>query len=106
MKIKLRKPLTYTVREKNGETPEKTETVNEIVLDLDGLTGKDVLDTYRESKTPVSAVSSGFSVEFQATMVSKAARMPIEAILQLNAQDFTTAIMTMQNFLMGGDIEL
>lgn len=106
MKMVLKKPLAYMAVEKtkDGEA-EKECTISEINLDFDALTGKDLLEAHKEAKKSgygVEAVAA-LSPAFQAAVVSRATRVPVETILRMNAQDFTTATLEAQNFLFGGD---
>lgn len=74
----------------------------EIVLDLDGLTGEDMLQAEREFSAgkefaPVPVMNSAYI----AIVAAKAAKKPAEFIKRLPAKEFSKVIVTVQNFLLG-----
>lgn len=107
MKIVLSKPFTYTVyKQIKGEAPEQTEcTINEIDLNFESLTGRDMLEAHKESSKSGYKVEvvPAWSMAFQAVIISRLTRIPFENILQMNARDFTKATVETQNFLLNMD---
>jgi len=85
------------------QTPVEFEgaTVSELELDLDSLTGADLIAAERESNGPVSEMSKGY----QAALAARAAGKPLELIHALKARDFTEVTVRVQGFLLGMDSE-
>ncbi|TEB13362.1 phage tail assembly protein [Pelotomaculum propionicicum] len=90
--ITLSRPFTFEDKE-----------YTEINLDLDSLTGRDLIDSEREAVVVVGPSSSPvveLSKPYSAALAAKAAKVPIEMILELPARDFTMITMTVQDFLL------
>jgi len=73
---------------------------NELTLDLEGLTGKDLVDATKEARLlgDVSTVQE-LSPTYLAVVAAKAAKVPVDMILSLPAKDFTAIKTAVQNFL-------
>ena len=95
MRIKLRKLVTW-----------EEKTYQELDLNLDALTGKDLLAVTRElqaAKEPV--LSPNTDARYHAAVAARAARVPVELIHALPARDFTRVTVEVQGFLLGADSE-
>jgi hypothetical protein len=95
--IKLRTPIMF-----------EGETVSELALDLDSLSGEDMIQAERA----VGVVQTGsinlvneMSKEYQAVIAAKASGKPVELIRQLKAKDFSEVTLTVQDFLLDMDSE-
>jgi hypothetical protein len=89
--IKLSKPFTFEEKE-----------YTEIKLDLESLTGRDLISAEAEARiiagpSPVSELSKPYN----AVVAAKAAKVPIDMILDLPAKEFTIVTMSVQDFLLG-----
>ncbi|MDR7867610.1 MAG: phage tail assembly protein [Sporomusaceae bacterium] len=74
----------------------------ELKIDLDGLTGKDLVDASREARLLGDAGQvQEFSAVYLAVVSAKAAKVPVDMILALPAKDFTAVKTAVQNFLLG-----
>lgn len=74
----------------------------ELDLDLDGLTGNDLIKASRETQvlgdvTPVQELS----MTYLAVVAAKAAKVNVDMILALPAGEFAKVKMIVQNFLLG-----
>ena len=93
MKIALRKPLTW-----------EEQTYQELDLNLDALTGADLLAVSRElrreqAKEPVLQPET--DDRYLIAVAARAARVPCEALAALPARDFVRIKMEVQGFLLG-----
>lgn len=91
--------LTKTVTWEDAE-------YNELNIDLDGLTGDELLDAEREfilegGKARVPEFSKGYL----ACVAAKAAKVPIEVIRKLPGKDFTAITLSVQDFLLSYSLE-
>lgn len=91
MIIELSRPVVL-----NGQEYTKLE------LDLDSITGRDLIKAEVEARviagpSPVSELSKPYN----AVVAAKAAKVPVDTILDLPAKDFTTVTMMVQDFLLG-----
>jgi len=76
---------------------------SELDLELDELTGKDLISATKEAKALGDQASVvEFSKIYQAVVAAKAAKVPVDLVLQLKARDFTEITLRVQNFLIGG----
>lgn len=94
MNIKLSKPINVDGKE-----------ITEINLDLDSLTGRDLISAEAESRliagpSPVAELSKPYA----AVVAAKAAKLHSDTILDLSARDFTIVTVFTQNFLLGEDL--
>ena len=97
MKIKLKKPLSV-----------KGEQLSEIDLNLEGLTGQDIIEVERQ----IDAANDGralllpeYSKIYLAAVAARALKVPREALNMLTAKDFTQITQAVQNFLIRPDLE-
>lgn len=77
----------------------------ELSLDFNSLTGKDIIDAEKEARalgdnSPVPE----FSKTYQAILGAKAAKVPIDMVMDFNVRDFTRVTMAVQNFLLEEEI--
>jgi len=74
----------------------------ELNLDLDSITGKDLISAGVESRSlgQDSSVSE-LSKSYLAAVAARAAKVPVDMILGLPAKDFTDVTVAVQNFLLG-----
>lgn len=98
MKFKLRKPVEF-----DGNT------VMEINLDLESLTGEDILQverqfSYGNSENQANMIKE-FSKEWQILVAAKAAKLPKEFFLRIDARDFSLITIAVQNFFVLGSAE-
>lgn len=89
LEIKFTKPFTFEDKEYTG-----------LILDLEALTGKHLLDASRETRalgdtTPVAELSKTYS----AVVAAMAAKIPVELMLALPAKDFSRVTLEVQSFL-------
>lgn len=90
MKVTLSKPFTFEGKE-----------YSEIELDLDSLTGNDLLKAEREFvATGGRANVPELSKEYLAIVVAKTAKVPVDIIHALPAKDFSKVTIEVQNFLL------
>ena len=89
-KIKFEKTFKFEEKEYNG-----------LDVDLDGLTGRDLVDAEKEARLlgDVPGVSE-LSKMYLACVVAKASKHPHELILALPAKEFTKVTMLAQDFLL------
>lgn len=78
------------------------ETITEVNLDFDALTGQDLINAEREymmgNKTP--APVKEFDKGYLVIVAAKAANVPSDMFLLLGAKDFTKITIKTQNFLL------
>ena len=95
MKVQLNKPL----RHKGAE-------LRELDIDVEALTGKDLLDVeqdiFRAGKILVMA---DFAKVYLSRVAARAARIPLEVLEQMPARDFTAVTNKVQAFLTGSGSE-
>lgn len=86
---------------KKAVTFEGTE-YKELDLDLDGLTGADLIKASREAQVlgDVSPVQE-LSMTYLAVVAAKASNVPVDLIQALPAGEFAKVKMQVQNFLLG-----
>lgn len=89
MKMKLKKPINF-----------EGELITELNLDLDCLTGKDMIDAQKEIQSLDVPVLE-FNKEYLAVVAAKACGMPTDLIPLLGIKDFSTITVQVQNFLLG-----
>lgn len=70
-------------------------------LDLEGITGNDMIAAEKEAKLldPEIRVPE-LSKTYLAVLGAKAAKVPVDFILKLNAKDFSALTLEVQNFLL------
>jgi len=94
--IKFRKPFIFEGKEYEN-----------IRLDLDSLTGRDLVSAETESRV-IAGISSSpmtdFSKPYNAVVAAKAAKVPTDMIFDLPAREFTSVVITVQDFLLGMDL--
>ncbi|MBG6243401.1 MAG: hypothetical protein EKE20_17120 [Candidatus Symbiopectobacterium sp. Dall1.0] len=80
---------------------EDCEPVNEINIDLDGLTGSDILDIIDllQAQGHVS-VQTSLDNKVHAALAARAIARPVEFINNLPARDFVKVCQKVQNFLL------
>ncbi|NPV30558.1 MAG: phage tail assembly protein [Firmicutes bacterium] len=88
-KVVLSKPFVFEDKE-----------YREIEMDLEGLTGRDLINAANVAKTlgdpsPVAELSKAYL----AAVAARAAKVPVELITSLPAKDFTAVTLAVQNFL-------
>lgn len=91
MEIKLSKPIIFEGKE-----------YTELTLDLDGITGRDLLKVEAEARIiagSAAALVAELSKSYHAVVAAKAAGVPVDLILALPAKDFTKITVAVQNFL-------
>lgn len=86
---KLARPFTY-----EGETYE------EIILDFEKLSGRDLIDCENRLSGSGNLLSKEINQEYQALVVAKAADMHYPVIAALPAQDFIQVTKRAQRFLL------
>ncbi len=88
--IPLRKPFTYEGKE-----------YNEIRLDLDALSGKDVIDAETEARSMgARAIMLESSKVYQSILAAKAAGVTVDLIQALPAKEFSQVTGAVQGFLL------
>lgn len=90
-KIVFRKPFTFEGKE-----------YKELTLDLDSLTGKDIINASTEARLLEQENFSlvlELSKAFQAVIAAKAAKVPVEMLLSLPAKEFSNITLLVENFL-------
>jgi hypothetical protein len=73
----------------------------ELNIDLDSLTGRDIINAAQEARTlegpvPVPELSKAY----HAVIAAKAAKVPVEMLLKLPAKDFSKITLLVENFLL------
>lgn len=103
MLIKLNRKLEYDVRQKNerGEMETQRRECTELELDFEAITGRDLIAANKEAvKLEGPSLSPILSQAYQAAVAARAAGIPMEAILNTNAVDFTAITVSAQDFLL------
>lgn len=91
MKITLSKPLKYQDKE-----------LKEIDLELDSLTGQDLIDVEEDLKRKGLTVNAwDYSRTYLISLAGRAMNIPANALKKLSAKDFTTIINETLSFLAG-----
>ncbi|HOV79363.1 MAG TPA: phage tail assembly protein [Bacillota bacterium] len=91
MEIKLSKPCAFEGKE-----------YTELILDFDSLTGRDMISAEAEARVIAGpAPVAELSKPFLAVMAAKAAKVPVDLIVGLPANDFSKVTMAAQDFLLG-----
>lgn len=71
-----------------------------LTLDLDGLTGKSLVDASKEARLLGDASTvQELGPTYLAVVAAKAAKVPVDMIISLSAKDFTKVKTAVQNFL-------
>ena len=97
MKIKLMRELSV-----------RGEMLSELELDLDKLTGQDIIEVEKQIDTAGDGralVLPEYSKVYLAAVGARALKVPREALNLLTARDFTRLTQAVQNFLMRPDLE-
>jgi hypothetical protein len=89
MKIKLKKPVTY-----------KEQEYQEIDLDLENLTGVDLMKANVALRGSEDKLLPMFSMVYQVEVAALAAKVPTDVIRALGAQDFMRVTVEVQAFLL------
>ncbi len=95
MKILLRKPLKH-----------RGEDLTELDLNLEELTGYDLIEVEQQvnnSNDGRAILMPEYSKTYLITVAARALHMPVEALKQLSARDFTNITRSVQNFLLASD---
>ena len=96
MKIHLKKAINF-----------KGNEINTLDLDLNALTGEDLIKAESEvlqgGGTPLQTLS--FSRPYAITVAAKALHMPVEILRQMGARDFSKVVNEVQTFLAASDSE-
>lgn len=92
MRIQLQKPINY-----------EGEEITELQLDLDGLTGKDMIDAQKEIQSMDSPVQE-FNKELLAVIAAKACGRPSDLMPLLGIKDFSRITVEVQGFLFGEEL--
>lgn len=96
MKIQLKKAIIF-----------KGNEIQTLDLDLDALTGEDLIKAESEvlqgGGTPLQTLS--FSRTYAITVAAKALHMPVEILRQMGARDFSKVVNEVQTFLAASDSE-
>ncbi|WMI72130.1 phage tail assembly protein [Aminobacterium sp. MB27-C1] len=89
--IKLTKPVSYAGKE-----------YKELELDLEGLSGADMIAAEQECLVLQQVVSpvAEFSKTYLSSLAARAAKVDYEMIKQLPVRDFTYVTLVVQNFLL------
>ena len=96
MKIKLKKPIRHQGQE-----------VSEIDLDLDALTGDDLIavedQIFKTGGNPLQ--NTDLSRVYHITVAARALHMPVETLRGMCARDFARVVNEVRNFLLVSDSE-
>lgn len=92
MKFTLKSPLQF-----------EGASYSELDVDFESLTGEDVIACERQlrSEEPGFTYMKESSKVYQAIIVARAAKVPVELVKKLSAPDFSRLTMHAQNFLLG-----
>jgi len=91
--IKLYKPIDF-----------EGERVTKIDLDLEGLTGYDLISVEREASPELKVnMAKELTKEYQVLVAARASKKPKELFLKLHAKDFTRVTLTVQNFFLASE---
>ena len=90
MKIQLKKAIMH-----------KGQELSELDVDLDRLTGNDLIDVEEQAmRTGNNAFSAtDFSRVYLIAVAARAARIPVEVLRMMNAHDFNKVVTEVRNFL-------
>ncbi|MBR2209025.1 MAG: phage tail assembly protein [Synergistaceae bacterium] len=90
MKIKLKKAISF-----HGEE------IKELELNLDDLTGNDLIQAEKQAMTDESLpMVTDFTRAYQITIAAQALKMPVEILRTLPAKDFSRIANEVQRFLL------
>jgi hypothetical protein len=93
MKVKLKKALRH-----------KGKDLLELDIPLENLVGMDLIDVEQQlARSGKIMMIAEFSKGYLIRIAARAAKIPVEVLESLSAQDFTTVTNQVQNFLMGSD---
>lgn len=92
MKITLKKPINF-----------EGEVITELNLDLDSLTGRDMIEAQKEIQSMDVPIQE-FNKEYLAVVAAKACGRPTDLIPLLGIKDFSTVTVQVQNFLLGEEL--
>lgn len=80
------------------------ECITEIQLDLESLTGADLISAEREASPSVQVnLAKELTKEYQVLVAARASKRPKELFLKLGAKDFTRITLTVQNFFVASE---
>ncbi len=80
----------------------KDQTVNEISLNFDNITGNDLVTAESEVRAMGDQTPSVFlSMRFQAAVAAKLIGVPVDDVLALPVPDFRKLVFPVANFLLG-----
>lgn len=80
----------------------KDQTVNEVSLNFDNITGNDLVAAESEVRAMGDQTPSVFlSMRFQAAVAAKLIGVPVDDILALPVTDFRKLVLPVANFLLG-----
>lgn len=92
MKIELSKAIPY-----------KDAQLKELELELENMTGKDILQVESDMKASGENIAAWeYSRSFLLNVAARASHLPVEVLQNLNVKDFTRVINETLNFLAGG----
>ena len=89
MKITLKKPINF-----------EGEEIKELDMDLDSLTGRDMIEAQKEIQSMDVPVQE-FHKEYLAVIAAKACGRPTDLMPLLGIKDFSAITVEVQNFLLG-----
>lgn len=80
----------------------KDQTVNEVSLNFDNITGNDLVTAESEVRAMGDQTPSVFlSMRFQAAVAAKLIGVPVDDVLALPVPDFRKLVFPVANFLLG-----
>lgn len=80
----------------------KDQTVNEVSLNFDNITGNDLVAAESEVRAMGDQTPSVFlSMRFQAAVAAKLIGVPVDDVLALPVPDFRKLVLPVANFLLG-----
>lgn len=80
----------------------KDQTVNEVSLNFDNITGNDLVAAESEVRAIGDQTPSVFlSMRFQAAVAAKLIGVPVDDVLALPVPDFRKLVLPVANFLLG-----
>lgn len=109
MLIKLNKKIMYQGKERNeqGETKDVQREYEEIEFQFETLTGRDLIAANREAvKIEGPSLSPILSMAYQAAVAAKAAKLPTDVIMDIEAADFTMITTAAQDFLLSTGLKM
>ncbi|MDO5116000.1 MAG: phage tail assembly protein [Synergistaceae bacterium] len=74
----------------------------ELTVDLDGLTGRELIDAEAEAFAITARPVTDIDKTYQSCVAAKAAKVPADLLFRLPARDFAKITSAVQNFLLGG----